>query len=155
MKKIDRILSMEDESDAAILLFEWLSQKAGDSGHYDRLNEEEQAVVLVLLFEGEINNGGFDQFFFNSSGDLAHETLLALHRIQAPETATILHEAMEAFPASPIPKDTGARRLLMEDLPSTISEEWDELDERFYEYPENLAELLIAFVQQNKHRFEL
>jgi len=95
------------------------------------------------MLEGQVNNGGFNQYFFNSSGEYAHETLNGLKEINAPKMANILNEAIEVFPIAPIPKDTEKRRTLMEDLPENISDRWDMLDHNFYEYPENLAELVI------------
>ena len=68
------------------------------SGHYDRLNEEEQAVLLVLLFEGEINNGGFDQFFSNSSGELYEDALDGLNRMQAVEAASLCAASLCSVP---------------------------------------------------------
>ena len=33
---------------------------------------------LIQALEGEVNNGGFDQFFYNSAGDNTADTILAL-----------------------------------------------------------------------------
>jgi hypothetical protein len=38
---------------------------------------------LVSNLEAEINNGGFDQYFFNSTGDRTAETIRALELIGA------------------------------------------------------------------------
>jgi hypothetical protein len=47
------------------------------------LTEAEQTVHCVDGLEREVNNGGFDQFFFNSSGNTALETIPALERLGA------------------------------------------------------------------------
>ena len=49
----------------------------------------ELVVKLVEDFEAEVNNGGFDQFFFNSRGDFSIESLEALELIKANKTAAI------------------------------------------------------------------
>lgn len=42
----------------------------------------------------------------------------------------------------------------MEDIPESITDKWSELDEKFYEYPENLTGLIIDYVKNNKSQFE-
>lgn len=63
-----------------------------------------------------MNNGGFSQFFFNSSGDFSHETLDALKVIKAERTAILLEKAIAEFPNAKVPKDTAERRELMEKI---------------------------------------
>ena len=38
---------------------------------YEKLTWPEKVFVCVWGLEGEVNNGGFDQYYFNSSGDHA------------------------------------------------------------------------------------
>jgi hypothetical protein len=58
------------------------------------------------MLEGQVNNGGFDQFFFNSSGDYAHEILTAYREIKAYNTVELIKNAIDLFPVLPVPKDT-------------------------------------------------
>lgn len=55
---------------------------------------------LVEELEAEINNGGFDQFFFNSASDRTDEIIAALLLIGAAHTANIVKTAMAKFPDS-------------------------------------------------------
>src|SRR5262245_6128937 len=83
--------------------------------------------------QSEVCNGGFHQFFSNSTGVLAPEALEAFRAIGLSEWAGVLDEAV-AFFGNPYPREQ-ARRL--ERLASHVSrsrEEWDpfyRLDERF------------------------
>ena len=95
-----------------------------------------------------------DRYFFNSSGEYAHETLRALGEINATKMAEILNHAIKIFPSLPVPKDTEIRREVMEDLSEEITDRWYKLDDEFYEYPENLAGLVINYVKTNKVKFE-
>lgn len=57
-------------------LREWLSKASPQE--YTREEIEftpENVVLLIEAFEGEVNNGGIDQFFFNSGGDYFRETI--------------------------------------------------------------------------------
>jgi len=97
----------------------------------------ELVVKLVEDFEAEVNNGGFDQFFFNSTGDFSIETLEALELIKANKTAAILREACNRFPSGIPPSDRTVRANLMSATVSPNSSEFDSLDERFYAYDED------------------
>ena len=68
--------------------------------------------------------------------------------------AKIANLAIEAFPVSPIPKDITKRREYMQKLSEEISDIWNKLDDKFYEYPENLEEKVIAYVKKNLNEFE-
>ena len=53
---------------------------------------------LIETLEGEVNNGGFDQFFYNSAGNNTADTILALQAIGAARTADIVKRAAAMFP---------------------------------------------------------
>jgi hypothetical protein len=99
-------------------------------------------IKLVDEFEAEVNNGGIDQFFFNSTGDYALETVQALEIVKANKTAEILREACDRFPDGSPPTDIYIRRNLMLSTVNPNADEFDELDKRFFEYEDNLYKLL-------------
>ncbi len=106
--------------------------------------DRQQVVNLVEELEAEVNNGGFDQFFFNSSGDNSAETIEALKLIGACAMADILTRAASKFPDQcPPPNRFDRQRLLREVSPD--ADGFDELDREFYAYPDNLANLLEKF----------
>jgi hypothetical protein len=102
-------------------------------------------VFLVEGLEGEVNNGGFDQFFFNSTGNYSLETVRALELINANKTAAILREACDRFPGSMPPTDILARREIMLSTVSPDAGAFEELDARFYAYEDNLSQLMDDF----------
>jgi hypothetical protein len=58
---------------------------------------------LIETLEGEVNNGGFDQFFYNSAGNNTADTILALQAIGAARTADIVKRAAAMFPGGGMP----------------------------------------------------
>ena len=67
---IEELLALADEYRVDSLLAaleEGLNQKAEEVGEQD-LSDEERIVLAVEAFEREVNNGGYGQFFSNSSG---------------------------------------------------------------------------------------
>jgi hypothetical protein len=96
---------------------------------------------LIEELESEINNGGFDQFFFNSAGDYTAETIEALNAIGATHTAGIVKAAASRFPDGMPPKDRNERQDILEKI-SPDSDAFEEDDDAFLEYRDDLAFLL-------------
>ena len=59
----------------------------------------DDAVDLIDALEGEVNNGGFHQFFYNSAGDRTTETIQALEIVGAFAMADIVRRAAQMFPS--------------------------------------------------------
>jgi len=62
---------------------------------FSTLNEKEKATFTIWWLEAEVNNGGFQQYFWNSAGDHADVALKSLKKIGAYQTATLLEEAIK------------------------------------------------------------
>jgi hypothetical protein len=62
------------------------------------LTEVERVVVLVNRVHFEVETGGFSQFYYNTAGDCALETVPALEAIGAFKAATALRKANALFP---------------------------------------------------------
>src|SRR5438034_442431 len=82
--------------------------KGGKNG-LAALDERERTLFLVWSFTSEVDNGGFEQFFFNSGGGYAPETVDALERIGAPDVAALLERAIDLFPHGVVPRELEAR----------------------------------------------
>ncbi|ESU25214.1 hypothetical protein FSS13T_18560 [Flavobacterium saliperosum S13] len=149
--KIDDILNLQNEEEIILKIGESIWKKTQyDYDNFSNLNEIERTFIYVDILEGQVNNGGFDQFFFNSSGDYTYEVLEAYENIGAYKTANLISEAINAFPKLPVSKDTETRRITMQDLSEEISEKWNQLDDKFYEYEENIMNYLIEYIKKNK-----
>ncbi len=123
-------------------------------GGFDLLSEPEKLYFTVMLLRNEVNDGGFHQYFINSSGsyyDYAEKGLIALG---ATQTLELLRKAKDIlFPTISVPVDTEIRRRLVPVVePGTPTPEWvnkaDELDRRFYADSENLTSRLKAFARE-------
>ena len=102
-----------------------------------------EIVDLVRWVDAEVNNGGFHQFFNNSSGDKTVETIVALTQIGATKTAGIVRSAAAMFPGGMPPRDRKERiEILWREFPDPRS--FYSLNEEFYEYPDGLLETLIT-----------
>jgi hypothetical protein len=110
------------------------------------LSAPERVFICIWQLESEINNGGFHQYYFNSAGDLAIEAPSALEAIGAPLSAEIVRGANAVFPGGPSP-DRDARE---ESLEGISDDEFEQFDDRFLEYQEDLSFLLYTYVQTNR-----
>jgi len=99
---------------------------------------------LVAKLEAEVNNGGFDQFFFNSAGDDAAQTIEALEAIGAHATAAIVRRACSKFPGGMPPVDRNARQELLQDDVSPDSDAFEAQDDAFLAYEDDLSALVAA-----------
>ena len=70
----------------------------------------------------EVNNGGFSQYFFNSSGDFSNELVVAFITIGANATAAICQKAIAAF-GRDIPDDRYERQEMLDELESNKIDE--------------------------------
>lgn len=154
---LDQVLSLEYDSDIVIAIDEYLNEKSEFGEKIEKLNSSQKTVLFVENLEREVNNGGFNQFYFNSSGDFSTETLDALLKIGAKKTAEVLKIANSEFPNGIIPKDREQRIKIMEQIEDKSNEIWNSLDDKFYTSEneiDNLTDLLITFIKSNKKDFK-
>ncbi|MCX2740256.1 DMP19 family protein [Pontibacter anaerobius] len=96
---IDQILKMDDAHLAVIELDTRVYELSEYGDDLSKLTEPQKVLLFVENVEREVNNGGFNQFFWNSSGDYAHESLAALEVIGAKKTADIIRRAIAQCPS--------------------------------------------------------
>jgi hypothetical protein len=118
---------------------------------YAELSPVEQVFLAVWELEAEVNNGGFEQYFSNSSGLLAGHAENALQAIKAFAMAEIVHRAIEVVGADIAWNDDTARKTRVATLSAEQGERLNDLDQEFYRYPDNLTALLFAYVQEFGH----
>ena len=112
---------------------------------FDSLTPAEQTFHVVWSFEAELNNGGFDQFFFNSAGDYAPQTIAALEQIGASSGADILRRACALFPGGMPNPRRDVRQDQLENITDQNEAAFEKLDAEFYAYPDDISGLLCSY----------
>lgn len=118
---------------------------------YTGLSYAEKKYFAVGLLEGEVYNGGFDQYFHNSSSDYYSDAEVGLEEIGAMQSLSLLRQAKQiVFGDAAIPEDTEQRReiLLQRDFDS-YAKQLDELDRLFWEDPDELGERSESFARKH------
>ena len=159
---LETILSQEREDLAIMQIDEYLNKKSEYGDKINRLNSFQKTLIWVENLEREVNNGGFDQFYRNSSGDYAIETVGALERIGANQTAQIVKQANAVFSNGLVPKNRKERWLVLNEIPESDKKKWELLNDKFYRpnkdtgkmETDNTAHLLIEYVKKNKQKFQ-
>lgn len=119
------------------------------AGGFDELSDAEKLYYAMTLFQNEINNGGFHQFFFNSSGSYYELIENGLVTFDEPQTLELLHEAKRiVFPGIAVPVEMQRRRDLLPAPAPDLMNRLNELDQRFYRSPDTLTPKLEAFARQ-------
>ncbi len=150
---IKEIWNIGNMNSFVIAMTGWINRKCNYGENISVLTPEEKIVYIVNSFQSEVNNGGFDQFLFNSSGAFVGDLLSSLTTIGANRTAEIYKKALANFPHE-LPADDEQRDALLDELiTEDISEVFASCDQQFYEYPDNLEELLYQFIVGNKGSF--
>ena len=73
---------------------------------FERLWPEEQQTIALWWLVSDTMNGGLDQFFWNSSGDLALLAQAGLRRLNLPITFAALDSALTHFgPSYPVDRE--------------------------------------------------
>lgn len=92
----------------------------------------EQNMFLALTMHGEVMNGGFHQYFADSSGDCALRTAEALVEIGDGAPAALFQRALAKFPKNAPAEDRAERVAQMEALGGELTA-WEEIDRDYYE----------------------
>ena len=123
---------------------------------FDGLSHPQELYFAIGCLEGDVYNGGFHQYFFNSSGSYyayAEEGLIA---IGASQTLELLQNAKHVlFASDAMPVKITDRRKALQDLLKTQSEtakssqELDDLDSRYWRDAESIDARMKVFARDH------
>lgn len=166
MKRTDSFVVYSGESTAELLAYparrrhdslvrafeEGLLRKVARAGQR-ALSQEERTVLAVRTLDREVHNGGYQQFFRNSSKRFAPEIVQLLSRIGCGRTATITQRAINSLRARPL------RVALIDAAMRKTNEQRDreleQCDQWFYRTPQGISRRLYAFIKANRERIRL
>lgn len=149
-ESVDQLLSLEGNYriDSLVLAFEQaISQKAERKGAQS-LSDEESIVLAVEALEREVNNGGYHQFFVNSSREFAQIVVGSLQSIGCKKTASITQRAIKALGISDVTAEA-IDTALTADGQQRLAK-LKRCDDSYYKSAEPIAERLFAFIKANK-----
>jgi len=150
---IDELWEIEDEWDFVVELSSYIAEKCDYGRDMSALSAPERVFYITQVLEMEVNNGGFMQFFLNSSGAFSPELVSAFNEINAPITAGICQKAISAI-CKELPMEVLGTEDILIDLGGELEAELSECDSAFYEYEEDLTMLNYEYIMSNKEAFD-
>ncbi len=120
-----------------------------------KLTKGKQAIFSIWMLQAEVNNGGFNQFYYNSSGQFSEMAKDGLEFIGAGKFAELVEKANMTYS-----KIKGELESKDDGTIESFSESYEDnplndFDNKFYELEEseNLDSLQILFIRKNKEEF--
>jgi len=155
-QSLDELLAMETTHriDSLVLAMESALIEKTELKGPGSLSPEEQVIVAVEALEREVNNGGYHQFFGNSSGEYAGNIEAALRAIGCQQHADIAGRAVQALGIDG-PLDGDAIDAALSDGGEELHDALDPLDQEFYMCEESIENNLFAFVISRKSDIHL
>jgi hypothetical protein len=147
----------DDQLELAIL--DWIDSKiAGDYQHahaiVGRLSPGMRMLYATWWLESEVDNGGFNQFFWNSSGQFAQDALDGFKLLHADELANLTGAAIAiAQREAPLRQKFQAQGTIEAFSESYKHTSLDELDKQFYKLDDGLSKRRVAYVRAHPEQF--
>lgn len=124
-------------------------EKAGDSG----LTEPQRIIYLVTVFDGEVCNGGLMQFFGNSSGNRAGDTLAALKQFQYEPGLQVLEVAIEVVGSAALESDQERRLSAIGRRYDELQKAFEPLETEYYRSKDRLREKILLYTIDHADHF--
>jgi Domain of unknown function (DUF4375) len=147
---LDQLLALEGEYRIDSLLVaveQGIGQRTARQGNHS-VSGAERVVLAVEALQREVNNGGYSQFFINSSREYAPMIVDALTLIGCPGTAEATSKALSALGLDDLKEES------IEEAMDEDSEERDaelaRCDQLYYQSGEDIDARLFAFVKANR-----
>ena len=151
---VDELLALEGKYriDSLVLAFdEAMDQKAARVGE-ENLTDEERIILAIEALEREVNNGGYGQFFVNSSREYSPIIVHSLCRIGCPRTAEITQKALNVVQQRPMTVEEIENGTWQKN--EERSEAHNACDTLYFERPEDIEVQLFEFIKANRDKIE-
>lgn len=129
-----------------------LEAKARAQGGEDKLSEEERVFLAVLALFSEVNNGGYRQFFWNSSRRYTPIIVDSLRRIECERTAELTGRAIASLRLKDMTVDRITEEIQREN--PVRNAELEALSKEFYSLPDETTPQLLRFVIAERARIQ-
>jgi hypothetical protein len=152
---VDELLSLEGKYriDSLVLAFEEAIGRKRKRDASQVLTGVERIVLAVEALEREVNNGGYDQFFTNSSLEFASTVVESLQRIGCERTAKLTQKAIRALGVSNPTEEAIEAVMATEDKLRRAKLRL--CDVVYYGKAEPIAERLFAFIKDHAAEIRL
>jgi len=113
-------------------------------------SKEQRFLLAVNWYVAEVNNGGHDQFYYNSTGIVWKDALTGFREMSPDEAAAILEESVKRMGGNPsLNRETRWEQM------DAYNPTFDDLDDRFYDLEDtiNLDAVMQEYIAQHREAF--
>jgi hypothetical protein len=131
------------------------TDRRGERDILKSLTPGQRAIYVTSIIEGEVNNGGFNQFYFNSSGQLADMGEESFKTIGATKFAELMRQANATFSEIKDDLEKFNDGTIESFSKSYENNPLNDLDDKFYELDsiEPLRQIKVEFIRKNVKEF--
>lgn len=122
-------------------LYDGLLKKSDYGDKKEELNDCERVFLSMALLEAEVNNGGFDQFFFNTNDQWNDLLVSSARAIRALDIAMICEKALKIKTEFEGPEEG-------------LIEQLDVCDQAFYKSKDNIGSLCVQYAREHRDQFK-
>jgi HEAT repeat protein len=133
--------------------FEKRTWETAEKDGFAALKPAQRHYLAVLAYDGEVNNGGLSQYFFNSSGDNWADALAGLEAMGFNERLAVLREAVGKFGKGGPSQERERRQEQLAKLERKSDALFDALGDRYYKSGEVVDVLARKYVLKNAEAF--
>ena len=156
----EQIIDTTSEDNLLQVVFDNLSEKQSTDyeNEYETVmswNKSRQAIYMIWVLEAEVNNGGYIQFYFNSSGQFYKHLPDVLKLVGANKFADLTKRANDTFEKENSKITQHQDRTLEGFSKSYDDNPLNQYDDEFYDLykTENLQQIQVDYIRNNKKEF--
>ncbi|HEY2082904.1 MAG TPA: DUF4375 domain-containing protein, partial [Verrucomicrobiae bacterium] len=138
---------------------EYVGAKIGNNDEDERkivtsLSMGFQMVYTTMSLEAEVNNGGFNQYFWNSTGAFKNEALEGYKLLGASEHEKIIVEAIGIYNQHKDALDQQKAKGTLKAFSESYKDNpLNKLDNQFYALKEDASAMRIKFIREHPELF--
>ena len=150
---VDELIQLQKTHriDSIVLAFEAALDSRKDKG--EELSEVELEILAIEAFEREINNGGFSQFFYNSSVEYTPIIVKCLNNIGCNKLAALAKKSIDILNLESLDPDSIEQRMDSDD--DELEDALSQLDDIFYDTEEAVAYALFEYIKSSRSNISL
>ena len=154
-EKLETLLDNEGKyrTDSLILALEQAIHRKRTGKGDASLSDHEVTVLSVCALEREVNNGGYEQFFLNSSNAFLDRIVEDLKRAGCETVARITKSAIDALEVESFEAETVAERVAQDD--DALFARLEACDAEYYRTDHQVEVRLFEFVKANRASFSI
>ncbi len=114
----------------------------------EKFTKPQRYVFAIEWYMSEVNNGGHDQFYYNSTGIVWEDAMKGFQEIGATENYDIIKESADMLGGNP-----DLDREKRQDELEKYEPDFSELDDKFYTSENSMLEKLHAYIKVNAKDF--